>query len=201
MLAGAVFVVRQGDAEVGADTIAWLSGTVFFIGLLGAWAGGIYDDYLVEYERVADFYRSQRNDDGQFGLLTALPYVSDGSGYHLVRGIFALGWLLFVLGLLFAAIYYFGALVRGAHYLFAPHPAEKVLRAAQEDNKASALYTEAMLKAVQVDADDLPPEYISRNHGRKAEALTKRVKAETELLRSVIEREKVRAKRDNLKES
>jgi hypothetical protein len=88
----------------------------------------------------------------------------------------------------------------GIHYLVVPHPAEQLLKErARNSHGLESVSAEEIAAAMgrNVDINNPPPEYKSRNWQRRIDELRRRLEAETELLRSVIKNRRVRAERED----
>ena len=80
---------------------------------------------------------------------------------------------------------------RGAHFLFVPHPIEKQLNSVFTTGQLDA---RAVAGAVgQGDMNNPPPAWVSENQKRRLDALRERFKAETDLVRAVIDFKRKRA--------
>src|SRR5262249_47287822 len=89
----------------------------------------------------------------------------------------------------------FGAdFLRGADYLFVPHPPEEIVSRALA--RGDAIDGRALASALTPDPlelEEVPPAYHSENQARKVRALQRRVDAEAHFAQSVIDRERTRA--------
>ena len=75
------------------------------------------------------------------------------------------------------------SIVAWLHYLFVPHPAAPVLRAATGETSPAPLDADALARAL-VPKDDLPPGFVASNMRRKAERLRERAQAQKERYRT-----------------
>ena len=74
-------------------------------------------------------------------------------------------------------------IVAWLHYLFVPHPAAPVLRAATGETNPAPLDADALARAL-VPTSDLPSAFVTRNMRRKAEQLRERAQAQKERYRA-----------------
>jgi hypothetical protein len=96
----------------------------------------------------------------------------------------------------------FPAFIRGAHFLFVPHPASRHVSPALQSNDAGAVDLPGLADTLKRTMHEMAPRFIHENMLRKAEKLTenlrakeKRLHEEIKLAEAALDHERARAAR------
>lgn len=125
-------------------------------------------------------------------VIATLAAAADGEGL----ATFAL-WV-YALTLAMFALTNFSRIRAGLYYVFTEHPAEAVVEPALKQD--SSVDMSALTRELTPDHDELDnprPAYQYRSEAKKAEALKDKLKKDTELARAAINRERMRAAKDD----
>lgn len=151
---------------------------------LGAIQGGYYQDYLIEWDKIADAAKRVKLTGGpgfsmaQLDVKIELPFT-----YDFLSIFYFPAFLVMHL----VAVYFIFQVFVFVNYLFVSHPAENVLDAVKS-GKLSPKTGLAKIANTMYDRqrDGIPFMWQSNNMRKRAEGLTKRLRAEDSLMQEFI---------------
>jgi len=168
--------------EDGKRAKQWTALAAAFL-VIGACQGNEYKNYLNKFDHINNTERSLHTNT--FGVTNSSGFnIETSTSYNFGNVVYIPLFLAFHVGLAYVLFLTFVFL----YYLFVPHPIEKVLLAVKSGKmERQEAFSEIDAALYDLERDGVPVKWKSDVWRKRIEALTKRVKAEDDFMKELIQ--------------